>query len=58
MIKNGALNKMMTPSKEEATESKAMKTYTRFLESRVKETMEENKRMLAKYSDLRVFAYS
>ena len=49
---------MMTPSKEEATESKAMKSYTRFLESRVKETMEENKRMLAKYSDLRVFAYS
>lgn len=31
--------------------------YTQFLEQRINECLEENKRYLAKYSDLRVFAY-
>jgi len=32
--------------------------YTKFLELRIQECMDENKRYLAKYSDLRNFAYS
>jgi hypothetical protein len=31
--------------------------YTLFLEQRIQECLEENKRYLAKYSDLRIFAY-
>ncbi|TNV79891.1 hypothetical protein FGO68_gene12047 [Halteria grandinella] len=33
-------------------------TYTEFLESRLRETQEENRRMLSKYSEMRAFAYS
>lgn len=34
------------------------KQYTKFLEQRIQECTEENKRYLAKYSDLRNFAYT
>ena len=32
--------------------------YARFLEQRIQEGMEENKRYLSKYADLRAFAYN
>ena len=32
--------------------------YSKFLEQRIAECMDENKRYLAKYSDLRNFAYN
>ena len=35
-----------------------MRKYQKFLEKRIQECMDENKRHLAKYSDLRVFAYN
>ena len=31
--------------------------YVKFLEERVKESLEENRRVLQKYSDIRHFAY-
>jgi hypothetical protein len=33
-------------------------TYIQFLEQRLHETQEETKRLLAKYSEMRVFAYT
>jgi len=35
-----------------------LQKYTKFLEKRIQECMHENKRYLAKYSDLRSFAYT
>ena len=41
-----------------SSESKTSGTYIQFLEQRLQETQEETKRMLAKYSEMRLFAYN
>lgn len=65
LIKQGVMAASgLTPRKDQSSASKPteggenMRKYQKFLEKRIQECMEENKRHLAKYSDLRVFAYT
>ena len=53
LIKNGAGSlKVKSQTSQEAS------NYVKFLEKRITETTDESKRHLAKYADLRVFAYN
>jgi hypothetical protein len=53
-----ALNQQLQEVTRNAGASDERTTYVEFLEARLKETQEENRRMLSKYSEMRAFAYS
>jgi len=57
LIKSGGGGGSKTDRSADGGVSKAH-AYTTFLEKRITECLDENKRYLGKYSDLRIFAYS